>query len=59
MKKQSENFLSYLKRHLSIIEWNKERVITHHGQELDKSNLTELFHLFFYVNKKINEIAPG
>ena len=59
MKKQAESLLNYLKKHPTISEWDQRACITHHGEKLEQSNLAELFHLIFCVNKKASVSAQN
>ena len=59
MKTQAENLLNFLKKHPNIIQWDQRGRITHHGRKLEQSNVAELFHLIFCVNKKASVPAQN
>lgn len=52
MKKQAEALLRFLKTNSKKLEWDERGVITYNGQKLEHSNIAELFHFIFSVNKK-------
>lgn len=52
MKKHAETLLNFLKSRSNAIEWDQRGLVKYNGETLEKSNLAELFHLIFCVNKK-------
>lgn len=58
MKKHAETLLNFLKSRSNTIEWDQSGLVKYKGQTLEQSNLAELFHLIFCVNKKPPIKAP-
>lgn len=52
MKKQAEGLLVFLKSQSKTFTWDKTGTITYRGEKWNASNLAELFHLIFNLNKK-------
>lgn len=50
MKQHAETLLNFLKS--NAIEWDQRGLVKYKGQTLEQSNLAELFHLIFCVNKR-------
>ena len=52
MRKQAESLLNLLKSNSNVFQWDNRGTVTYKGQKLNESNLAELFHLIFSVNRK-------
>lgn len=58
MQKQAEALMNLLKSRSNAFEWDNSGVVRYKGQKIEKSNLADLFHLIFCVNKKPPVEAP-
>lgn len=52
MKRQARSLLNFLKNHPRKFEWDKNLTISFEGKPVPESNIADLFHLLFSVNKK-------
>lgn len=52
MKRQARSLLDFLKNHPRKFEWDKNLTISFEGKPIPESNIADLFHLLFSVNKK-------
>lgn len=59
MQKQAGALMNFLKSNSNTFEWDKRGMVSYKGQKLEQSNLAELFHLIFCVNKKPSIEAPN
>lgn len=52
MKRYAQILLDFLKKHPRKFEWDKNLTVTFDGRPIPNSNVADLFHLLFSVNKK-------
>lgn len=59
MKRHAQILLDFLKKHPRKFEWDKNLAVTFDGRSIPNSNVADLFHLLFSVNKKSPIQAQG
>lgn len=52
MKRQAQTLLDFLKNHPRKFEWDNNLTVNFEGKPIPESNLADLFHLLFSVNKR-------
>lgn len=59
MLKQAKALMNFLKSNSDTIQWDKRGNVSYKGEKLENSNLADLFHSIFCVNKKKNVPAQN
>lgn len=52
MKRQAQTLINFLKKHPRKFRWDKNLAVSYEGKSIPESNIADLFHLLFSVNKK-------